>query len=201
MGKITYVYEEARVLFWLLNRRFAHSLMCVILAEEDQKLVSFLFILEWEKKKPHHAFMTVVNIFFYIIDAFSNDKKASWQRRWKQLFRLYIFFCDDYCFMNWTVSRISHLMMMILIFFFFFLTTINFLLALHQACDHHPRNMSKKFCIIINLTNENCFLFMAWDYRNRLSSYKNLMRIRVHSHELTLIITHDSLLKSHNKHY
>lgn len=67
MGKITYVYEEARVLFWLLNRRFAHSLMCVILAEEDQKLVSFLFILEWEKKKPHHTFMTVVNIFFILL--------------------------------------------------------------------------------------------------------------------------------------
>lgn len=139
------IYEEARrMLFWLLNRRFlAHSLMCVILAEEDQKLVSILFILEWvrEREKPHHTFHDCCEHFFlYFIDASTMTKRP--QRRWKQLFWLYIFFSSAMIIVLWTElsqgyriswwSSCSSWRLLI------------FLLALHHACDH-PRNMSKNF--------------------------------------------------------
>lgn len=140
------IYEEARrMLFWLLNRRFlAHSLMCVILAEEDQKLVSILFILEWVRERERNLiilFMTVVNIFFIFYWCINNDKKASKAMETIILAIYIFFFCDDYCFMNWTVSRISHLMMILL----FFLTTINFFTCFASCMRSSTKHEQKLF--------------------------------------------------------
>lgn len=141
------IYEEARrMLFWLLNRRFlAHSLMCVILAEEDQKLVSILFILEWVRERERETssyFSWLLWTFFFIFYwCINNDKKASKAMETIILAIYIFFFCDDYCFMNWTVSRISHLMMILL----FFLTTINFFTCFASCMRSSTKHEQKLF--------------------------------------------------------
>ena len=201
-GKLPmYIWRSKKSAFLIIEQKISCSFADVCNPRRKRpKLVSFLFILEREREreKPHHTFHDCCEHFFIFYWCINNDKKAS--KAMETIILAIYIFSSAMIIVLWTGLYLKdiashddpHVLLWRLLIFY--------LLCIMHAIIHET--WAKTFCIIINLTNENCFLFMAWDYRSRLSSYKNLMRIRVHSHEeLTLIITHDIHFKQqHNKH-